>query len=265
MADAFETLVRVGGRFDTGLWQKAFEAVKLLSPVCITLVLTRESVPNATVVVVFLVLAAVFALDYLSDRHRVRSRSDERVKQFETVLDSVAYDRLDDETERVRAYLELLSSHLTDPDNDIRFTYHTPVDGQLEQMFPYIPDGGGEAGRRFDTDQGIIGEGYARGRELAFNCRDTEGCVDALRLQFGYDRGQAEYHSSQRGKRSYFCYPLIDEATDETVGIVYFESTEYETFPQRDDDELQLVEAADRDETLRKVVATCERIASEVV
>lgn len=245
--------------------QYLLEGLKVLSAVVVSVVLSVDALWDWLVLPTFGALLAAVVLDYWTYRHNKRADENRRVREYRRALDAVRYDEIDDEIARVEAYLRLLDEYLTYDGGGVRFTYHVPADGALEQAFPYIPDGEGRAGRTFDPDQGIIGEGYTRGRELVFNCENVTDCVESLQDHFGYDFDDAQYHSSQRGKRSYFCYPIIDEASGDVAGIVYFESTTPGTFPQRDGDQLQLVEEHERDEDTRKIVATCETIASDLV
>lgn len=131
----------------------------------------------------------------------------------------------------IRYQLEILLTLLPSEGARIRCTYHCPVHrifkgARLAQVFDYIPNGGG-GGRRFPIEKGIIGAVYRlKGPRVENFASDEEY---RTRMVSEYDYTVSEVMQRTVDRRSYACYPIVDEK-HEVLGLLYFDSDRVNTF-----------------------------------
>lgn len=132
----------------------------------------------------------------------------------------------------VRYQLQILVALLPDGGAEVRCTYHRPLHRRLMnrtklvQAFDYIPDGRG-AGRAFPTDKGIIGKVYCVKEPLVENFASDEEYRRRMVLEYNYTASEVMQRRADR--RSYLCYPIIDE-NHKVLGLLYFDSDKPGTF-----------------------------------
>jgi len=114
-----------------------------------------------------------------------------------------------------------------EPEREVRCTYHVPsFHRSLLQVFHYIPTEKG-GGRRFPQDKGIIGEAFRQKRFLVENFEDDDEYRRQMKLKYNYTADEVRQRSADR--RSYFCYPVMDER-HRVLGLIYFDSRMFGTF-----------------------------------
>lgn len=129
---------------------------------------------------------------------------------------------------RVRGQLDLLIKLIPFEDVlDVRCTYHVPVWGkQLLQTCDYIPRGGG-GGRRFFRGKGIIGKTFVEKQPLVENFESDEEYRERMATKYNYTTEELQQRKSDR--KSYFCYPILDE-NHRVLGLIYLDSSHLNTF-----------------------------------
>jgi hypothetical protein len=118
----------------------------------------------------------------------------------------------------------------------VRCTYHVPVltmrGKRLRQAFHYIPSGSGGA-RTFPLGQGIIGLAYSAKEPKLENFKDASSYRKQMVQKYNYKN--RDLARRQPDRRSYFCYPVVDEK-NKVLGLLYFDSLVFATFkPDRSD------------------------------
>lgn len=126
----------------------------------------------------------------------------------------------------LRQQLSLLLELLPRDGAGVRCTYHVPVRAglrrqpMLRQLFDYLPSGGG-GGRRFPASKGIIGKTLqAKGPRVENFQNDAEYRSKMLQ---DYDYTASELGVRTADRRSYLCYPILDE-NHVVLGLIYFDS-----------------------------------------
>ncbi len=134
--------------------------------------------------------------------------------------------------EIVRHQLQVFLMLLPGNGSRIRCTYHYPIYHRIRrrtdlvQAFDYLPDGGG-GGRPFPTTKGIIGKAYfVKGPRVENFASDEEY---RQRMVSEYNYSTAELMKRTVDRRSYACYPLLDENHD-VLGLIYLDSDTEGTF-----------------------------------
>ena len=129
---------------------------------------------------------------------------------------------------RVYAQLHLLVKLLSyEPRVDVRCTYHVPVwRKKLLQTCDYILGGTGR-GRKFPTEKGIIGKAFVDKSLLVENFKSDEEFRTKMVLEYKYTTEELQHRKADR--RSYLCYPIVDE-NHRVLGLVYFDSSRPYTF-----------------------------------
>lgn len=99
---------------------------------------------------------------------------------------------------------------------------------RLFQPFEYTRPGlGGHRWRLTDPAKGIVGRCLRQQRKVWVNFRTAEEYRDRMVQEFGYTPDEASRHTTTA--RSYLAIPLVDEKR--VIGVLYFFSTEPQTFP----------------------------------
>jgi GAF domain-containing protein len=128
--------------------------------------------------------------------------------------------------------MQILLTLLPNDGAKIRCTYHCPVHNkllrgtQLAQVFDYIPDGGG-GGRRFPIEKGIIGKVYSIKAPRVENFASDEEYRTRMVNEYNYTITEMMERAVDR--RSYACYPVIDE-NHKVLGLLFFDSDQTNTF-----------------------------------
>lgn len=152
---------------------------------------------------------------------------------------------------RVKVQLQLLLSLLSyESTFDIRCTYHVPIGNKIVQAFDYLPGGGG-SGRKFDLKKGIIGKAFTHKKPLVENFLNDEEYRQKMISEYKYTEGELMERKADR--KSYFCYPLVDE-NHKALGLIYLDSSRFNTF--------RLDNGDSRTET---IVKACENIKNSLI
>lgn len=126
----------------------------------------------------------------------------------------------------LRQQLRLLLELLPHDRAGVRCTYHIPVrvplraQIMLQQVFDYLPSGGG-GGRRFPTTRGIIGKTFETKAPRVENFRDDAEYRRKMLNEYNYTASELAQRTADR--RSYLCYPILDE-NHAVLGLIYFDS-----------------------------------------
>lgn len=135
--------------------------------------------------------------------------------------------------QRVQVQLRLLLRLLPVRGRGVRCTYHVPVKRLLgpprwlQQAFNYLPDGGG-AGRRFPIDKGIIGLTYQEKSANVENFTSDEEYREQMVARYHYTPHELASRTADR--KSYLCYPILDDTSHIVLGLLYFDSGRTGTF-----------------------------------
>jgi len=128
---------------------------------------------------------------------------------------------------RVKVQLDQLVSFALTGIPDLRCTYYLPVyRDKLKQSCDYIPNGRG-AGRKFSNTKGIIGKTYSDKGPKLVNFYDDADFRIRMVSEFGWTEEEVKLRTLDR--RSYYCYPIVNE-DNKVLGVVYFDSSEYQAF-----------------------------------
>jgi GAF domain-containing protein len=104
---------------------------------------------------------------------------------------------------------------------------------RLFQLFEYTRPGlGGHRWRLTDPAKGIVGRCLRLQRKVWVNFPTATEYYDRMVEEFGFTPEEASRHTTTA--RSYLAMPLVDEGR--TIGVLYFFSTEPQTFPIAADD-----------------------------
>jgi hypothetical protein len=144
---------------------------------------------------------------------------------------------------RVRAQLDLLIKLVPFEDVlGVRCTYHVPVwRKQFLQTCDYIPCGGG-GGRKFSKMKGIVGRSMELKEKLIENFENDEEFRTKMTEKYGYTPEEVGERTADR--RSYFCYPILDE-NHRVLGLIYFDSSHPNIFTlDSTDSKMQIIEKA---------------------
>ncbi len=120
---------------------------------------------------------------------------------------------------------------------NIRCTFHKIKSGKFYQVIDYIPSGTG-SGRVFSVAKGIIGKSFRNKEAFVENFKDNEDYRKRMVTDYCYNDVEIQKRSMDR--RSYFCYPLLDESHN-ILGLVYFDSDVKDTFPSLEDGRVKLL------------------------
>jgi hypothetical protein len=128
---------------------------------------------------------------------------------------------------RVKVQLDQLYRLALTSVPDLRCTYYVPVrQGNLQQTCDYIPNGGG-AGRKFPNWKGIIGKTYSDKCPQHVDFTDEINFRSRMISEFKYT--QEELKSRTPDRRSYYCYPIVDD-NNKVLGLAYFDSSIFKAF-----------------------------------
>jgi hypothetical protein len=126
----------------------------------------------------------------------------------------------------VRYQLQVLLTLLPADGSRIRCTYHRPSYRwlrnrmELVQAFDYIPTGGG-GGRYFSVGKGIIGKVYSIKAPRVENFASDEEYRRRMVAEYNYTVADVMERTADR--RSYLCYPILDE-NHAVLGLLYLDS-----------------------------------------
>jgi hypothetical protein len=96
------------------------------------------------------------------------------------------------------------------------------------QAFDYLPHGG-DGGRRFGSEKGIIAKVDAsKGPRVENFASDEE---NRRRMIAEYNYSLSELGDRRADRRSYACYPLLDK-NHKVLGLIYFDSNVPGTFTE---------------------------------
>lgn len=132
----------------------------------------------------------------------------------------------------VRYQLQILLTLLPTDGSKVRCTYHCPLHykllnrTQLMQAFDYMPNGGG-GGRRFPIEKGIIGKVFSIKAPRVENFTSDEEYRTRMVTEYNYSVAEVMERTADR--RSYMCYPVIDE-NHHVLGLLYLDSDNPNTF-----------------------------------
>lgn len=132
----------------------------------------------------------------------------------------------------IRYQLQILVRLLPVGGARVRCTYHRPIHHKLRnrtdlaQAFDYLPEGGG-GGRRFRTDKGIIGKVYCNKGPRVENFSSDQEYRERMMSEYNYKESELKERAADR--RSYMCYPIVDENHD-VLGLLFLDSNESGTF-----------------------------------
>lgn len=155
-----------------------------------------------------------------------------------------------DRKRQVEGQLRLLMRLIDfNPEWEVRATFHVPTRfGKLRQVVDYLPSGGG-AGRSFPRDKGIIGKAFREKRLCVESFEDDKDYRTQMVLKYRYSETELAQRSADR--RSYFCFPLVDES-HKVLALVYLDSDERRLF----DESSTLVS---------KLIVACDIIQSSLI
>ncbi len=152
---------------------------------------------------------------------------------------------------RTKVQLQLLLKLLSyESEFDIRCTYHVPIRNKTVQAFDYLLSGGG-SGRKFDIKKGIIGKAFTHKTPLIENFISDEEYRQKMISEYKYTEDELMERKADR--KSYFCYPLVDE-NHKVIGLIYLDSSRFNTF--------RLDNGDSRTET---IVEACENIKNSLI
>lgn len=126
----------------------------------------------------------------------------------------------------LRQQLQILLQLLPCDHANIRCTYHVPRHHVvkrhtvLKQAFDYLPTGGG-GGRRFSTSKGIIGKTFETKAPRVENFSSDAEYRTRMVSEYNYTVSELGHRTADR--RSYLCYPILDES-HVILGLIYFDS-----------------------------------------
>lgn len=125
---------------------------------------------------------------------------------------------------------------------DVRCTYHVPVwRKKLLQTCDYILGGTG-GGRRSPVDKGIIGKAFVEKSPLVENFKSDEEFRTKMVMEYKFTAEELQHRKADR--RSYLCYPIVDE-NHRVLGLVYFDSSHPYTFTSdKDDPKMEMIRQA---------------------
>jgi hypothetical protein len=132
--------------------------------------------------------------------------------------------------------LEILHKLLPGNGSTVRCTYHRPKHHrfrnhtELVQAFDYILQGGG-GGRSFPTDKGIIGTTYNSKGPRVENFSSDHEYRERMMAEYNYTAAELMHRTADR--RSYMCYPVVDE-NHVVLGLLYLDSDQPNTFTMDD-------------------------------
>ncbi len=132
----------------------------------------------------------------------------------------------------VRRQLQVFLALLPSDGADVRCTYHYPVRNrirgrvELVQAFDYLPQGGG-GGRRFNSEKGIIAKVYAAKGPRVENFANDEEYRQRMVQEYSYSTGELRDRKADR--RSYACYPIVDE-NHTVLGLIYVDADVHGAF-----------------------------------
>jgi hypothetical protein len=131
----------------------------------------------------------------------------------------------------IRYQVQILLTLLPTDGAKVRCTYHCPIHRlfnrtQLAQAFDYVPEGGG-GGRRFPIEKGIIGKAYSIKAPRVENFASDEQYRSRMVTEYNYTIAEVMERTADR--RSYICYPVVDE-NHKVLGLLYFDSDQPNTF-----------------------------------
>jgi hypothetical protein len=129
---------------------------------------------------------------------------------------------------RVKMQLDLLIKLVPFEDVlNVRCTYMVHIwRKRFLQTCDYIPDGGG-GDRRFPERKGITGKSFDEKRPLADNFESDDDFRKKMVLRYNYTTEELKLRKADR--KSYFCYPILDE-NHRVLGVIYFDSSHPNTF-----------------------------------
>ncbi len=135
---------------------------------------------------------------------------------------------LDQKQASIQSQLKLLVKLLrSEGVSSIRCTYHVPIsDSKFLQVFDYIPNGGGGK-RKFNTTRGIIAKAFQEKTPLVENFDGSHDFQKRMVTQYNYSTSELGHRTPDR--RSYICYPVIDE-NHYVMGMIYCDSSVPHTF-----------------------------------
>lgn len=128
--------------------------------------------------------------------------------------------------------LEILHKLLPSNGSTVRCTYHRPKHRrfrnhtELVQAFDYILQGGG-GGRSFPTGKGIIGTTYNSKGPRVENFSSDDEYRERMMAEYNYTAAELMHRTADR--RSYMCYPVVDE-NHVVLGLLYLDSDKPNTF-----------------------------------
>src|SRR5205807_8865171 len=99
--------------------------------------------------------------------------------------------------------------------------YHHKIRNHTElvQAFDYIPEGGGGR-RRFPIGKGIIGKVYSLKAPRVENFASDAEYRTRMVSEYNYTISEVMERTADR--RSYLCYPIVDE-NHNVLGLIYFD------------------------------------------
>lgn len=176
--------------------------VEFLSILAITIILSQNQCSNYWIIIPIAIMLCLKAYEYLA---------------------AVAQLYL-----RVKSQLALLIKVVSFEDAlNVRCTYQVPVlFNKLFQTCDYMPCGGGGL-RRFSRNKGIIGKSFIEKRVLVENFNNDKEYRKQMIHKYNYTKEDLKKRTADR--RSYFCYPVLDE-NHKVHGLIYLDSSRPNTF-----------------------------------
>jgi hypothetical protein len=110
---------------------------------------------------------------------------------------------------------------------DLQPSAESSVRYGLLQLTDYVGSYGGRKGRITTLEKGIIGRSARTGRRECVNFGSAEEYRSRMVEEFGFSARDANSHTTIA--RSYLAEPLLQEG--QPIGVLYFFSTEPQTFP----------------------------------
>lgn len=135
--------------------------------------------------------------------------------------------------------MDLLLNLLTDRYSGLRCTLHVPtfLGRSLKQTFDYIQIGRTYGrGRKFPIRKGIIGKSYSQKGPQVENFNTDNEYRERMVSEYGYT--PAEMMKRTTDRKSYLCYPILNDHGDKVLGLLYFDSNVFNTFTLNQDDTL---------------------------
>jgi hypothetical protein len=130
-----------------------------------------------------------------------------------------------DKMDKVKIQLELLWRLLKyETSVHARITFHRPHKKKklYKQLIDYVPNGKGK-GRSFNSIQGLVSKCIEKKKLVIESFSSDEEYRMKMVTEYNYTKVELQDRSADR--RSYLCYPLVNNHTNIVMGVIYLDAT----------------------------------------